>query len=57
VLKQIYVRDSEVSVGTIETPLGMRATVGLIALLVVLLGCFPQLLLSWIDGALRAMPH
>jgi len=35
----------------------MNATVGLIALLVVLLGCFPAPLLHWIDGALQWMPR
>lgn len=57
VLKQIYVRDPVAGTGVIQTPFGMRATIGLIALLVVVLGCFPNVLLGWIDGALRAMPH
>jgi NADH-quinone oxidoreductase subunit N len=57
VLKQIYVRDPATGVERIRTPLGMRATIGAIALLVVVLGCFPNLLLGWIDGALRVMPH
>lgn len=57
VLKQIYVRDAAAGAEAIETPWGMRATIGLIALLVALLGCFPNLLLGWIDSALRAMPR
>lgn len=57
VLKQIYVRDAVAGAEAIETPWGMRATIGLIALLVALLGCFPNLLLGWIDSALRAMPR
>jgi NADH-quinone oxidoreductase subunit N len=57
VLKQMYVRDSAADAPAVRTPWGMQATIGLIALLVVLLGCFPNLLLGWIDAALRAMPH
>ncbi len=57
VLKVMYVRGSVDGSGQIKTSLLMNATVGLIALLVVLLGCFPAPLLHWIDGALRSMPH
>ncbi|HUY80591.1 MAG TPA: NADH-quinone oxidoreductase subunit N [Acidobacteriaceae bacterium] len=57
VLKQVYVRDPGAGAGAIETSLLMRATVGVVALLVVVLGCYPDLLLNWIDAALRAMPH
>ena len=56
VLKQAYVRDPSAGAKPIKTPLGMRATIGLIAVLVALLGCFPNLLLAWIDGALRSTP-
>jgi NADH-quinone oxidoreductase subunit N len=56
VLKQIYVRDAAAGVGRIQTSLLMNATVGVIALLVILLGCFPDLLLHWIDAALQLMP-
>jgi NADH-quinone oxidoreductase subunit N len=57
VLKQIYVREPAAGIAPIQTSWIMNATVGLIALLVVLLGCVPNLLLGWIDGALRGMPH
>jgi len=57
VLKQIYVLDSTVEDEDVRTPLLMRATIGAIALLVVVLGCYPDLLLNWIDVAMRAMPH
>ncbi|HEX5236100.1 MAG TPA: NADH-quinone oxidoreductase subunit N [Silvibacterium sp.] len=57
VLKQIYVKDSSADASRIETTFAMRATVGLIAALVVVLGCFPNLLLGWIDAALRVMPR
>ena len=55
VLKQIYVRDPTAEEDDIQTPLVMRVTVGVIALLVVVLGCFPNLLLHWIDAALLVM--
>jgi NADH-quinone oxidoreductase subunit N len=57
VLKQIYVLDVTGDEEAIQTPLVMRATIGLIALLVVALGCFPELLLHWINAALLGMPH
>lgn len=57
VLKQIYVRDAPAGGDRIDTPWSTQATIGVIALLVVLLGCFPNLLLGWIDSALRAMPQ
>lgn len=57
VLKQIYVLDSTAEDEDVRTPLLMRATIGAIALLVVVLGCCPDLLLHWIDVAMRAMPH
>ncbi len=57
VLKQIYVLDSTVEDEDVRTPLLMRAIIGAIALLVVVLGCCPDLLLHWIDVAMRAMPH
>jgi NADH-quinone oxidoreductase subunit N len=57
VLKQVYVREPPEGAGRIETPLILSGTVGLIAVLVVLLGCFPNLLLGWIGNALPVMPH
>jgi NADH-quinone oxidoreductase subunit N len=57
VLKQIYVREHGTTSAPVHTPYLTKATLGLVALLVVLLGCCPSLLLGWIDGALRSMPH
>jgi NADH-quinone oxidoreductase subunit N len=56
VLKQIYVRELSAQTDEIAAPWAIQATVIVIALLIVLLGCFPDLLLSWIDSALPAMP-
>lgn len=56
VLKQIYVCEPSADTGAIRTSRLSQATVGLIALLVILFGCFPDLLVGWIDGAMRAMP-
>ena len=53
VLKQIYVREPS-HTGAILVPLRVKAVIGLMALLVILLGCMPNLLLRCIDGA---MPH
>lgn len=57
VLKQMYVRDASAEGASVSSSPVMRVTVGAIALLVILLGVFPQALLAWIDGALRSMPH
>ena len=57
VLKQVYVRDPADDEGEIHTSLLKRVTIGAVALLVVVLGCYPDLLLNWIDAAMRAMPH
>jgi NADH-quinone oxidoreductase subunit N len=57
VLKQIYVRDPATGVEPIQTPLGMQATVGVIALLIILLGCVPNLLVGWIGSAAQAISH
>lgn len=54
ILKQIYVRDSSVPAETVETPLTLRTVVSIIAVLVLVLGCYPDILLRWISGA---MPH
>lgn len=54
VLKQIYVRDSTAPCELIATPLTLRIAVSVIALLVVALGCYPDILLHWISGT---MPH
>jgi NADH-quinone oxidoreductase subunit N len=56
-LKQIYVREPATTGGPVQVPYTAKATVGLIAILVVLLGCIPNLLLYWIDSALRSMPQ
>ena len=55
VLKQVYVRDSDG--GAVATPLLTRSVVGLIALLVVAFGFYPDLLLNWIGTALATIPH
>ena len=57
VLKQIYVREHTTISAPIQIPYLVKATVGLIAILVVLLGCAPNLLLNWIECALRTSPH
>jgi NADH-quinone oxidoreductase subunit N len=57
VLKQIYVREHTAISAPIQIPYLVKATVGLIAILVVLLGCAPNLLLNWIECALRTSPH
>jgi NADH-quinone oxidoreductase subunit N len=57
VLKQAYVREPAEGAGRIETPWILSTTIGLVAVLVVLLGCFPNLLLGWIGNALPVMPH
>ena len=57
VLKQVYVREPAHGAGPIETSLILKGTVGLIAVLVVVLGCFPNILLGWIGNASGLMPH
>ena len=57
VVKAIYVRGPVDGAERVKASWLMNATVGLIALLVVLLGCFPAPLLHWIDGALQWMPR
>jgi NADH-quinone oxidoreductase subunit N len=57
VLKQVYVREPADGAGPIETSLILKGTVGLIAVLVVLLGSFPNILLGWIGNASGLMPH
>jgi len=57
VLKQIFVLDATAEEEDVRTPLLMRVTISVTALLVIALGCYPDLLLHWIDTALRAMPH
>lgn len=57
VLKQIYVLEAPADEDDVPTSLLMRAAVGVIALLVVVLGCYPDLLLGWIETAMRAVGH
>src|ERR1700751_1275947 len=57
VAKQIYVRDPLPDAPAIRVPVSAQATIGLIALLVVLLGCFPGALIGWIGNAMRFMPR
>ena len=46
VLKQIYVVPAEESATDVPVSLGMKVTIGVLALLVILLGCFPNLLVG-----------
>jgi NADH-quinone oxidoreductase subunit N len=57
VLKQVYVRHGAGTAEPMQTAAGMQVTIGFIAVLVILLGCYPNLLLGWIDGALQTMPR
>lgn len=54
VLKPVYVRDLSAPSESISTPLTLRIVVSAIALLVIALGCYPDILLHWISVA---MPH
>lgn len=56
VLKRIYVREPA-SARAIQVPWSAQAVTGILALLVIVLGCFPGLLLNWIDCAMRTLPH
>jgi NADH-quinone oxidoreductase subunit N len=53
VLKQIYVLEAPADEDDIPTSLTLRVTVGVLALLTVALGCYPDLLLNWIETAMR----
>lgn len=50
VLKAIYVRDTSEASELIATPLTLRIVVSVIAALVVILGCYPNILLRWIGA-------
>lgn len=50
VLKAIYVREAPEPSELIPTPLTLRVVVSVIALLVVILGCYPDVLLRWTSG-------
>lgn len=55
VLKRIYVSEPESSV-SLKVPLLTQVVLVLLATLVILLGCFPNLLLGWILGAIGVSP-
>jgi NADH-quinone oxidoreductase subunit N len=52
VLKRIYIADLPVGAGPMRTPVVGQLTICLIALSVVLLGCAPNFLLSWLHKAI-----
>ncbi len=54
-LKQIYVRPAEAGAATFQAPLATSVTLGLIALLVVILGCMPNLLVGVLQASLPAV--
>ena len=56
-LKQVYVSEPAEAAGAIHSPLTIRIAVWLIATLVVLLGCLPDLLLNRIAAALTTTLH
>jgi NADH-quinone oxidoreductase subunit N len=56
VLKQIYVSDPPAGAPPIRTPWVVALTICVIALLVLLLGCMPNLLIHWIECAMRLLP-
>ena len=53
VLKQIYVVDAPEGAGEIKTPAVMRVALCVLAALTFLLGCFPDLLVSRLEEALK----
>ena len=57
VLKQIYVADAPAGAGRIEVPWVTQATLALLALGVVLLGCFPGWLVGMIEHAMKPVGH
>ncbi len=56
-LKQVYVSEPAEGAGAIHSPVTTRIAVWLIATLVVLLGCLPDLLLNRIADALTTTFH
>jgi NADH-quinone oxidoreductase subunit N len=53
VLKRIYIADAPVEAGPIRTPIVSQIVICLIAFSVVLLGCAPNILLSWLQQAIQ----
>jgi NADH-quinone oxidoreductase subunit N len=53
VLKRIYIADAPVEAGPIRTPIVSQIVICLIAFGVVLLGCAPNILLSWLQQAIQ----
>ena len=54
VLKKIYVADPPAKANEIHSPVLSQLVICLIAVNVLLLGCAPRLLLTWIEAAIRA---
>jgi len=57
VLKRIYIADPPAEAGRIETPIVSQVALCLIAFSVVLLGCAPSILLTWLHRAIQVMPY
>jgi NADH-quinone oxidoreductase subunit N len=57
VLKRIYIADPPAEAGRIETPMVSMVAMCLIAFSVVLLGCAPNILLSWLHRAIQVVPY
>jgi NADH-quinone oxidoreductase subunit N len=55
VLKQIYIADPPADARPMQPPLFSQIVLCLIALAVVVLGCAPNLLLGWVQEAMRAV--
>jgi NADH-quinone oxidoreductase subunit N len=56
VLKRIYIADLPADAGPIHTPVVTQVVISLIAFSVVLLGCAPNILLTWLRQAIHAVP-
>jgi NADH-quinone oxidoreductase subunit N len=56
VLKRIYIADPPAEAGPIHTPAVSQVVVCLIAFSVVLLGCAPNILLTWLRQAIHVVP-
>jgi NADH-quinone oxidoreductase subunit N len=54
VLKQVYVAGAPEGAGEMKAPLSLRIATGVLALLVILLGCFPNLLLGPLQASVKA---
>lgn len=57
VLKQVYVVDVVAATGKWHTPVLIQVVLSLLAALVILLGCLPDLLLNWLQQCLTAVGY